>query len=292
MEEVEVAWARLEKCVEKMDDIVGLMGVAEQAWRLLPSPLNPFTKKQCVLVHMMFAQEFVESGESSTISMKAELSRMWAALYDLERWLFAINNVNDQVREVFGEMRESGHSETWFQMTKLPKLFDAVYKKIMGEFAQGLLEDDRRSLIGNALLTCAFVHGLEFDDLRKLKGLLLVHGLNSEEFPLDDFWNPRDYQGKMALGMHDAAMRMLWQLRSDQGRQLQQIGARVESMSQDEKKAFDALEAGQKELHRRMMADDSFFDPTDDIVCELFGILRKQKLQIDELVARMWRERM
>ena len=62
-------------------------------------------------------------------------------------------------------------------------------------------------------------------------------------------------------------------------------------MSQHEKKAFDALQAGQKELHRRMMADDSFFDPTDDIVCELFGMLRKQKLQIDGLVADMWKAR-
>ena len=285
-----MAGVRLAMCEKDMNDMVGLMAVGQGAWTLLPSSLNPWAQQQCVAVHMMFAHDFAESGES--ISMKAELSRMWATLHNLERWLFGMKWVNDHVREVFGVLRTSGHSETWFQMTKLPKLFDEVYKKIMGEFAQGLLEDDHRSLIGNALLTCAFVHGLEFGDLRNLKGLLLVHGLNSEEFPLDDFWNPRDYQGKVALSKHDAAMRILWQLRSDQGRQLQQIGARAESMSQHEKKALDALQAGQKELHRRMMADDSFFSPTDDIVCELFGMLRKQKLQIDGLVARMWKERM
>lgn len=291
MEEVEVACARLEKCVKKMDDMVGLMAVQKQVWTLLPSSLNPWAQQQIIIVHGMFAREMVECEESSHISLHAELSRMWDALHNLERWLFGMEWVNDRVREVFGVLRTSGHSETWFQMTRLPKLFNAVYKKIMDEFAQGLLADDHRSLIGNALLTCAFVHGLEFDDLRNLKGLLLVHGLNSEEFPLDDFWNPRDYQGKMALSNYDAAMRMLWQLRSDQGRQLQQID-RAWSMSQHEKKAFDALQAGQTELHRRMMADDSFFDPTDDIVCELLGMLRKQKLQIDELVAHMWKERM
>lgn len=283
-----MACARLEKCVEKMDEMVGMMAVQKQVWILLPSPHNPWAQQQCVAVHMMFADDFAKSGES--ISMKAELIRMWETLHNLERWLFGMEWVNDRVREVFGVLRTSGHSENWFQMTRLPKLFDAVYKKIMDEFAQGSLKDDHRSLIGNALLTCAFVHGLEFDDLRKLKGLLLVHGLNSEEFPLDDFWNPRDYQGTVE-SKHGAAMRMLWKLRSDQGRQLQQIGARVESMSQHEK-ALDALQAGHEELHRRMMADESFFSPTDDIVCELFGMLSKQKQQIDELVAHMWKERM
>ena len=143
--------------------------------------------------------------------MKAELSRMWAALHDLERWLYAIKKVNDDLRDVFGVLRTNGdgHHENWCEMTKKPKLFDAAYKQIMGEFKEGLLEDDHRSLVGNALLTCAFVHGLNLGDIGRLKQLMLEHGLNDKDFPLDDFWNSCDSQSKMALSSHDTAMRMV-----------------------------------------------------------------------------------
>ena len=285
-----MAGVRLVGCESDMEDMVGLMAVAEEAWRLLPSELNPFTKKQCVGVHMMFAQDFEESGE--LISMKAELSRMWAALHDLERWLYAIKKVNDRLRDVFGVLRTNGdgHHENWFEMTKKPKLFDAAYKQIMGEFKQGLLEDDHRSLVGNALLTCAFVHGLNFGDIRRLKQLMLAHGLNDKDFPLDDFWNPCENKSKMALSSHDTAMRMVWKLKSDLGKQIQKL--QVGGKSQHEQEGLEKLQAGQEQLHKRLMADDSFFDPTDDIVSEVLVMAMEQQTRLVELLEHMRKQRM
>ena len=271
-----------------MNDMVGLMAVGEEGWTILPSGLNPFTTKQSVAVHMMLSQEFAET-ESTAIAMNAELGRMWAALDDLERWMTAIEDMNDHIREIFGLLRTSGHCEPWHEMTKLPKLFDAVYAKVMGAFNNGEFGDDHRSLSGNALLTCAFVHGLSIDDIERLKDMMTANGLNNAYYPLHDFWHPRVSQRMLAPNSLDAAMRMAWVTKTDLEKQIRELEGG--NKSQLETEALDKLKSGQKKLHKKMMAEDCFFEPTDAIVCEVYGMALGQQTQMANLVAHMWEER-